>query len=68
MAWLALFCLRGVFARRRDRMFAITGFCAVVLVAVHSTVDFSLQIPAVGLSLATLLGIGLAQSRSSASR
>jgi O-antigen ligase len=64
----ALYCLRGVFVRHRDRFFAMTGFCAVTLVAVHSAVDFSVQIPAVGLSFATLLGIGLAQSRSSASR
>jgi O-antigen ligase len=65
MAWLGVHCLRGAFARRRDRLFAVTGFCALVLVAVHSAVDFSLQIPVVGLSFATLLGIGLAQSQSS---
>jgi O-antigen ligase len=68
IAWLGGHCLKGVFTRRRDRFFAVTGFCAVVLVAVHSTVDFSLQIPAVGLSFAILLGIGLAQSQSSAAR
>jgi O-antigen ligase len=61
IAWLELFCLRGVFIRRRDRQYALVGFCAGILVAVHSSVDFSLQLPAIGLSYATLLGVGLAQ-------
>jgi O-antigen ligase len=65
VGWLGL---QGVFARRGDRLFAVTGFCAVVLVAVHSAVDFSLQIPAVGQSCATLLSIGLGQSLSSVER
>lgn len=55
-------CLRGSLTRRRHVYFALTGFCVSVLVAAHSAVDFSLQIPAVGLSYAVILGIGVAQS------
>jgi hypothetical protein len=38
---------------------------ATVLVALHSLVDFSLQIQAIALSYAMLLGVGVAQSESS---
>lgn len=63
---LGLSCLYGAFNRRRDRHFAITGFCASVLVAVHSSVDFSLQLPGVALSYIVLLGVGVAQSQRTA--
>lgn len=64
LAWalLALQCLRGVFARRRNRQYALLAFGASVLVAVHSAFDFSLQMPAVAFTYATILGLGLAQS------
>jgi len=62
MAWAFALCLRGVRLRRRHRLYALAAVGATVLVAVHSSVDFSLQIPAVGLSFATLLGLGLAQA------
>ncbi|KKM69395.1 hypothetical protein LCGC14_1451270, partial [marine sediment metagenome] len=39
-----------------------------VLVGVHSMVDFSLQIPAIGATFALILGIGCAQSWSSRPR
>jgi len=63
MAYLAAVCLLGVFQRRRDRFYVLTAASAVVLVAIHSAVDFSLQLPAVALSFCTLLGVGIAQSR-----
>jgi len=60
---LAAQCLVGVFIRRRNRFYALAAFGASVLVALHSAVDFSLQIPAVALMYVTLLGIGVAQSQ-----
>jgi O-antigen ligase len=63
LAWLAGLCLRGTFIRRRNRLYPLLGFGATILVAVHSTVDFSLQLPAVGLLFSLLLGIGVAQSQ-----
>ncbi|MGR8933637.1 MAG: O-antigen ligase family protein [Gammaproteobacteria bacterium] len=59
LAWV---CLRGVFRRRRHWAYPATGFAASVLVAVHSVTDFSLQIPAVAMTYALLLGTACAQA------
>lgn len=65
MAWAFGLCLRGVRNRGRHRVYSLVAVGATALVAVHSSVDFSLQLPAVGLSYATLMGLGLAQAFSS---
>ena len=62
IAWLTLLCLRGVRVRRRNRLYPLVAVAASVLVAVHSSVDFSLQMPAVALLYATLLGLGVGQA------
>ncbi|MEJ1969746.1 MAG: O-antigen ligase family protein [Rhizomicrobium sp.] len=62
LAWLGVRCAAGALTRRRHQVFALVGLGTLVLVAVHATVDFSLQIPAVALSFAVLLGAGVAQS------
>ena len=59
---LFLYCVRGVFVRRREQVFPLVAASVTVLVAVHSLVDFSLQIPAVGVTYAVILGMGVAQS------
>jgi len=74
LAWLSaigfLFalCVRGIFVRRRDRVYALVAVGATVLVAVHSLVEFSLQIPAIAVLCAALLGIGVAQALPSRER
>lgn len=68
LAWITVICLRGVRERRRNRHFAVAAIGASILVAVHSSVDFSLQIPSVALLYATLMGLGVAQSQSSRSQ
>jgi len=50
--------------RQRNRLYPIAAVGATVLVAVHSSVDFSLQMPAVALLYATFLGLGVAQCQS----
>lgn len=65
LAWLAWMCARGIFVRNRDRIYPFVGFGATVLVGVHSIFDFSLQIPAIALLYAVVLGLGVAQSFSS---
>jgi O-antigen ligase len=60
--YLACCCLVGVFRRRRDVIYPLAGTAATVMVGVHSAFDFSLQIPAVTVTYAVLLGIGVAQS------
>jgi O-antigen ligase len=62
---LLLICLKGVTRRHRDWLFPATGVSATVLVAVHATVDFGLQIPAVAILYAFVMGIACAQSFSS---
>jgi len=59
---LAGMCFAGCVRRRRDRLFPAIGFAVSVAVAVHALVEFSLQIPAVAVTYAALLGVGVAQS------
>jgi hypothetical protein len=61
-ALLAGMCFAGCLRRRRDRLYPAIGFAASVAVAVHALVEFSLQIPAVAVTYAALLGLGVAQS------
>ena len=65
---LALTCWRGVSRRHRDWVFPATGVAASVLAGVHATVDFSLQLPAVAMLYAAIMGVGVAQSYSSQER
>jgi len=59
---LAGMCFAGCLRRRRDRVYPAIGFAVSVAVAVHALVEFSLQIPAIAVTYATLLGLGVAQS------
>jgi len=67
IGWLAVQCLKGFQRRHRDREFPALALAATVLVGIHALVDFSIQIPAVGVTYAALLGTGWAQSWSSRS-
>lgn len=62
---LALYSARGIVARRRNKLIPVLGVGATALVALHSVVDFSLQIPAVSIIYACIMGIALSQSWSS---
>ena len=65
VAVLALACTRGALTRRRNTIYPAVAAAATTLVAIHALVDFSLQIPAVTVFYAAILGLGYAQSRSS---
>jgi len=56
---------RGVFRRRRNAIFPCVGLGASVLAMAHSSVDFSMQMPAVSVTYAALLGMAVAQSEGS---
>jgi len=56
-------CTMGVLRRHRRRSYAMTAVGATLLVGFHSIFDFSLQMPAVAVLYAVLLGIGIGQSR-----
>jgi O-antigen ligase len=62
IAWLLLRCVAGIARRRRRRIYAIAAVGATVLIGLHSLVDFSLQMPAVAVLFAAILGVGLAQA------
>jgi len=61
IAALLLRCLIGAQVRRRDAIYPCIGIGATVLVATHSLVDFSLQIPAVAATYALIMGAAVAQ-------
>jgi O-antigen ligase len=62
---LAALCVFGVRQRRRDAVYPCIGLAATVLIALHSVVDFSMQIPAVAATYAFIMGIACAQCWSS---
>src|SRR5262249_50465230 len=62
VAWLAGGRPVGGVRRRRDMIYPLAGLAATVMVGVHSVFDFSLQIPAVTVTYAVMLGLGVAQS------
>ena len=65
MAWAVGLCVQAVFVRRHDRVYPLIALGATALVGFHSIFDFSLQIPAIALMYAVILGLGVAQSFSS---
>jgi O-antigen ligase len=64
MGLLVSICWSGL-ARQRQWIFPALGLAASTLVAVHAMMDFSLQIPAVAMCYAAIMGIACAQSRDS---
>ncbi len=68
IVWLACKSFVGALRRRRDATPGIVGAAACLLVGVHALVDFSLQIEAVGLTFAAMLGGAVAGSESSRQR
>ncbi len=59
---LAVRCASGAFERRRDAIIPCVAVGATALIASHSLIDFSMQIPAVATSYLILLGAGVAQA------
>jgi O-antigen ligase len=55
-------CLLGIARRRRAVEFPVAAFGCSVLVALHSFVEFSLQIPSVAIAYMAVLAMGWAQS------
>jgi len=62
IVWLTWICARGVLTRRRNRVYPMLAVGAGVLVGAHSIFDFSLQMPAIALAYAAILGLGVAQA------
>jgi O-antigen ligase len=60
-------CLIGAL-RRRQRQLAAIAFSVSAVAILHSTIDFSLQMPAIGFIVSALLGAGWAHAFSSTER
>ena len=54
--------IRGMRERHRFRFVPLFSLCLLVIVTLHSLVDFSLQIPGVAIPVAAMLGAGCAIS------
>ena len=54
--------MHGIRERQRLRFVPLASLCLLVIVTLHSLVDFSLQIPGVGVMVAATLGAGCAIS------
>lgn len=59
---LALQSARGIATRKRNKMIPALGVAATILVGLHSLVDFSLQIPAISILYACIMGVSVGQS------
>ncbi len=62
LAGLAALCWRGLRGRGRDWIYPATGLAASVLVGFHALFDFSLQMPAIAMTYACIMGVACAQS------
>jgi O-antigen ligase len=64
IGWMVAFGVlaHGVRTRRRDRIIPAAALSVGLLAALHSLVDFSLQIPGFAIVVFGLLGAGIAQS------
>jgi O-antigen ligase len=67
LTWLLVLVvlMRGVVARRNERIVPAGGLAVAILSLTHSVIDFSLQIPGYAIVVFALAGAGLAQSFSS---
>jgi O-antigen ligase len=64
--WVLARCLAGALRRGRDAVYPAIGAGCCVLALSHALVDFSLQIQGFAIPLMALLGVGIAQSWSTA--
>ncbi len=62
IGWIVAICGSAVLRHRRRAFLPCLGVSASVVVGLHATVDYSLQIPAVAITYAAILGAACAQS------
>lgn len=62
VAAVAVRCLLGVYARRRDIAYPALGAAAAALAGAQALMDFSVQVPAVAALFAFILGLGYSQA------
>ena len=62
IGWIVIICISAVLRHRRRAFLPCLGVSATAMVGLHATVDYSLQIPAVAMIYAAILGAACAQS------
>ncbi len=62
IGWIVIICVSAVLRHRRKAFLPCLGISATVMVGLHAMVDYSLQIPAVAMIYAAILGAACAQS------
>ena len=65
---LTLICFKGTKSRGQGAIYPSIGLGVTALVASHSLVDFSLQMPAIAMTYAAVMGASVAQSRKASGR
>lgn len=63
IGWVALHCARGLQRRRRNALYPCLGVAATTLVGLHALLDFSLELPAVAVTYAAIMGIAFGRAR-----
>jgi O-antigen ligase len=66
--WYVYLLVKGSLQRRRDRYIPVIGTSVAALGLLHSSIDFSLQIPGYGIFFAAITGCALAQCLPSSMR
>jgi O-antigen ligase len=69
-AWILILAIlfNGLRTRRRDLIVPVSAFSGAIIALLHSSIDFSLQIPGYAIVTFALVGAGLAQSFGTGSR
>lgn len=62
LIWVSLAIVRGALIRRNYRSYSCLALACIAVAAFHSLFDFSLQIPAVSVLFAFIIGLGWTQS------
>lgn len=67
LLWIAFALLisglwHGIISRKHNGIYPAVALATALIVLLHAGIDFSLQIPALSVLFATLMGMGLAQS------
>jgi O-antigen ligase len=62
--WIVMFIVltHGVGRRRREAVIPLAALAVALIAVLHSSIDFSLQIPGYSIVVFALLGLGLSQS------
>jgi O-antigen ligase len=65
IGWLAYVCAHSLRRRRARALYPCLGVAATTLVGLHSLLDFSLEIPAVAVTYAAIMGVAFGHARRS---